>query len=119
MFFVFSSHFFQEIDIQKLKTDPTIIKLKKLNKELMDGTISKYYQLPKNYQEIRKSYGTSPTKEQLIKSLKQNGMAHADEYIEKLFMQTELMKEFLAKNPSIVKMDNIEKAKLFQSLLMN
>ena len=78
---------FQQIDISALKKDPVLMEYKKVMRELMNATASRRYQLPRD-PNIMKEFAKNPTKENMKKLYKDAGMKNADEYVDKIFLQT-------------------------------
>ena len=116
--FLFTNIIFQEIDIESLKKDPIIIQYKKVHKDLQDASISRKYKLP-NDPNLQKEFAANPTKEGMIKVLKAKGMVNAEEYVDKLFLQTTLMFQFLQKHPEISKLELQKKTEVLGKLLVD
>ena len=106
-----------KIDVNLLRNDTTLLKYKKIQKELSDGLLYKKYKLPANYAEIRKTVSYKPSKELMISSLRDAGMDNAEEYVGKIFEQTKLMFEFLTKHPELKKLDSKTKFDIIGKLL--
>lgn len=115
--FILGALIFQDIDINSLKKDTTLIKYKKVMLDLKSGLLEKRYQLPPNIAQMQKEFIANPTKEFMKKKLKENGMANADEYVDKVFLQTSLMLEFLKKHPELTKLEPKSKSEVFSKLL--
>ncbi|GAB1463123.1 hypothetical protein [Pedobacter sp.] len=110
------SVFFQQINIDILKKDPILIKYKQLMNDLKEGQLNRRYVLPNN-PNVMKSFYSNPTKENMKKILNAEGMENANEYVDKIFLQTTLMFEFLKKHPEISKLENKKKQELIRELL--
>jgi len=108
----------QQIDLNALKKDTVLVQYKNVMKELSAGSVSKRYQLP-NDANIMKEMAQNPTKEGMKKLLNAKGMANADEYVDKLFLQTTLMFTFLQKHPEISRLDPKKKQELIDKLLFD
>lgn len=112
------SFFFQQINIEVLKKDPVIIQYKKVMNELREGQLNRRYVFP-NDPEIIKSFSSNPSKENLKKLLNDKGMKNANEYVDKMFLQTTLMFEFLKKHPEISKLEASKKQELIRKLIFH
>lgn len=118
MLFVFNTAKSQQVDIKSLKKDPILIEYKKIMGEISDGTISRRYVFPKDKLD-QATLTTNPSKENMKKVLKEKGMANADEYVDKIFLQTTLMFQFLKKHPEISKLDPNKKREVINQLLFD
>ena len=116
--FLLINLFVQQIDIEKLKKDPIMIQYKKVFNELKEGSKSRKYKLT-NDPNLQKEFAANPSKEGMIKVLKGKGMVNAEEYVEKVFLQTSLMFQFLKKNPEITKLDQQKKMEVLNKLLID
>ncbi len=112
--FLALSFLFQEIDINALRKDPTLIQYKKLMIELMNGD----YRTPRD-PNIMKEFGKNPTKENMKKLYKDAGMKNASEYVDKMYLRTSLMFDFLKKHPEISKLDAAKKQEVLKALLID
>lgn len=108
----------QQINIENLKKDPVLIQYKKVMNELKDGQLNRRYILPTN-PDVMKSFYSNPTKENMKKVLKVEGMKNADEYVDKVFLQTTLMFKFLKKHPEISKLERQKKQELIRKLIFD
>ena len=108
----------QEINVDALKKDPVLIQYKKVMIELKDGIASNQYKLPKNVNYQKEMY-TSPTKENMVKVLKGYGMINAAEYVDKIFLQTKLMFNFLKKHPELSKLDLKKRSEIISKLIFD
>ncbi len=104
----------QEIDIEALKKDPVMIQYKKVMNELMDLK----YRVPRD-PNIMKKFVKNPTKENMKKLFYGAGMKNADEYVDKMFLQTALMFNFLKKHPEITKLDALKRQELIKTLIID
>ena len=109
----------QTIDINKLKKDPIMIEYKKVFNDLMDASMTRKYQMPPNAMKLQKKLAKNPSKENMKKLYKDAGMKNSDEYVDKIFLQTTLMFQFLKKHPEIAKLDQKAKMELLQKLLID
>ena len=109
---------FQQINIETLKRDPILIQYKKVMNELREGQLNRRYVLP-NDPEVMKSFSSNPSKENLKKLLNDKGMKNANEYVDKMFLQTTLMFEFLKKHPEISKLEANKKQELVRKLVFD
>lgn len=91
---------------------------KKVMNELKDGQLNRRYILPTN-PDVMKSFYSNPTKENMKKVLKVEGMKNADEYVDKVFLQTTLMFKFLKKHPEISKLERQKKQELIRKLIFD
>jgi hypothetical protein len=115
---IFSNAYCQQIDINKLKKDPILIEYKKILNELKSFSNSRKYKLPLD-PELSKDLAANPTKEGMIIVLKKRGMENAEEYVDKISLQTSLMFEFMKKHPEISKLDQKKKLEVLKELLLN
>jgi hypothetical protein len=111
-----SLFFQQQIDVAALKKDPIIIQYKYIMDDIREGQISRKYVLP-NDPQVMKSFGSNPTKENLKKLLNDKGMKNANEYVDKMFLQTKLMFDFLKKHPELSKLDANKRQQIIRQLL--
>jgi hypothetical protein len=118
VFFIISIPQQQTIDIAKLKKDPILIEYKKILNELKDVSNSRKYKIPLDL-ELSKDLAANPTKEGMIKVFKKRGMVNAEEYVDKISLQTSLMFEFMKKHPEISKLDQKKKMEVLKELLLN
>jgi hypothetical protein len=118
VFFIISIPQQQTIDIAKLKKDPILIEYKKILNELKDVSNSRKYKIPVDL-ELSKDLAANPTKEGMIKVFKKRGMVNAEEYVDKVSLQTSLMFEFMKKHPEISKLDQKKKMEVLKELLLN
>jgi len=109
--------FLQEIDINALKKDPTLIQYKKIFNEMKDAAVTGKYKLPSNAAEIQREISKSPSKQNMKKLYRKAGMKNADEYIDKLFLQSTLMVEFLKKHPEITRLEQQKRLEVIGKLL--
>lgn len=109
--------FQQEIDINALKKDPIMIQYKKILNELKDASATRKYKLPANVAEIQRELAKNPSKENMKKLYKEAGMKNADEYVDKLYLQSTLMVDFLNKHPEIMKLGQQQKFEIIGKLL--
>ena len=86
--------------------------------ELREGQLNRRYVLP-NDPEVMKSFSSNPSKENLKKLLNDKGMKNANEYVDKMFLQTTLMFEFLKKHPEISKLEANKKQELVRKLVFD
>lgn len=117
IFFSFSH--LQSINIAQLKKDPIMIEYKKVFNELSDPLMMRKYKLPVNALELQKELAKNPSKENMKKLYKEAGMKNADEYVDKIFLQTTLMVQFLKKHPEIGKLAIKERMDLLTKLLID
>lgn len=110
----FSFVLYQEIDIKELKKDPVLIECRKAQKELIDGMITKKYQLPKNIS--REQIKNNRSKASLIKLYKDAGMKNAEEYFNLQEKSTTLMISFLKKHPELKKLDPAKRKETLKAL---
>lgn len=110
---------YQIIDIEKLKKDPKLIEFKKINNEIKEGIISKKYKLPPNTAIIQKELANNPSKELLKKRYKESGMKNAEEYLDKMYLQSTLMTDFLKKHPELTKLEQQKRTQILMKLLMD
>ena len=89
------SIFTQEIDIAALKKDPIMVEYRKVFAALKKENTEKKYNFPANYAELQKEFRANPSKDYMKKRLKENGMTNADEFVDKITLQTTLMFTFL------------------------
>lgn len=108
--------FYQQIDIVALKKDPIMIQYKKVYNELKAAPVSGKYKLPKD-PNLQKELAANPTKEGMTRILKEKGMINAEEYVDKIILQTSLMFEFLKKHPELSKLNQQKKVEIFSKLL--
>ena len=108
----------QEIDINALRKDPVMIQYKKVMKESMEAIENNRYKLPKD-KSYQKEISANPTKENMIKVLKKNGVVNAEEYVESIFLQTTLMFSFLKKHPELSKLDPKKKSEIISKLIFD
>ncbi len=117
--FLLINLFVQQIDIEKLKKDPILIEYKKVFDDLKDSLMTRKYQLPKNAIELQKELAKNPSKENMKKLYKSAGMTNADEYVDKIHLQTTLMFQFLQRHPEISKLEQKQKIEILNKLLMD
>ncbi|MCJ0743774.1 hypothetical protein [Pedobacter montanisoli] len=110
----FSFALFQEIDVKELKKDPVFIECRKAQKELIDGMITKKYQLPKNIS--REQIRNNRNKASLIKLYKDAGMKNAEEYFNLQEKCSMLMISFLKKHPELQKLDSQKRKETLKAL---
>lgn len=106
----------QQIDINILKKDPILVEYKKILNELKDVSNTRKYKLPVD-SELSKDLAANPTKEGMLKVLKKRGMVNAEEYVNKISLQTSLMFEFMKKHPELLKLDQKKQMEIFIKLL--
>lgn len=116
--FTYSAAHAQQIDIDALKKYPLLVQCKKIMKEISDGTISKKYIFPTD-KSHQKELASNPSKENMKKLLKAKGMINADEYVDKVFLQTTLMFQFFKKHPEISKLDPKKKQEVMSQLFFD
>ena len=114
--FIITNAYSQQVDVNTLKKDPIMIEYKKVFNELKEASISRKYKLP-NDPNLQKEIAANPSKEGMIKVLKEKGMINADEYVNKIFLQNSLMFQFLKKHPEITKLNQNKKMEVFGKLL--
>lgn len=113
-----SFFFQQQIDVAALKKDPVLIQYKQIMDDIREGQISHKYVLP-NDPQVMKSFGSNPTKENLKKLLNEKGMKNANEYVDKIFLQTKLMFDFLKKHPELSRINANKKQEIIRQLLFD
>lgn len=106
----------QEIDINALKKDSVLIGYKKVMIELREAAASNKYKVPKD-PSYQKEIAANPSKENMVKVLKAHGVINAEEYVDKIFLQTKLMFDFLKKHPEISKLDPKKKLEVISQLI--
>ncbi len=117
IFLIFS--IFQDIDINELKKDPKFIEVKKVMNEIKNGTISGRYKLPSDAPALQKELAKNPSKENMKGLYKKAGMANSDEYVDKLYLQSSLMIEFIKRHPELSKLNAKAKNEIVMKLFVN
>ncbi|RZJ80574.1 MAG: hypothetical protein EOO47_07155 [Flavobacterium sp.] len=95
-----------------------LIQYKKVFSELKNAALNRKYRLPRDLN-LNKELANNPTKEAMTTLLKEKGMINAEEFVNKLFLQTTLMFEFIKKHPEIAKLDTKTKMELLTKLLQD
>lgn len=119
LFLTLSVFHFQQIDVNELKKDTSLIQYKKITAELLDDIKSKKYTFPANAQEILKGLEKAPSRELAIKLFKEGGMANAEEYFDNVSQQGKYMFEFMRKHPELAKMERKALTELLVKLISN
>lgn len=119
LLFTLSVFYFQQIDINALKKDTSLIQYKKISSEILDDIKSRKYIFPANAQEILKGLEKNPSREQTIKLFKEGGMANVEEYFDKVSQQGKYMFEFMRNHPELAKMERKALTELLVKLISN
>ena len=109
----------QEINVEALKKDTSLIQYKKIANEIMIGIKTEKYKLPTNLSEIKNEIAKNPSRDLMIKLFKEGGMTNAEEYLDKVSQQGSFFLEFMKKHPEITKLDQKTKLELMTKLLTN
>lgn len=101
----------------KIKSDKDFATYKQVEQIIKNGLLERRFIIPKNFKELAIKNGKQVEESTLIKSLEQEGMLNAKEYIELIKKQNFHMIKTLQKYPELNSLAPAEKSKLLMRLL--
>ncbi len=109
----------QDVNVEVLKKDPDLVAYRKIGTTIKEQMQSKYITFPPNMKNLQSTIMQSSSVDELKKTLKANGMLHADEFVDEISTQKALMVKFNKNHPELNNLDAKQKRNIFVKLISN